>query len=147
MSHSHESINVDKRMSRQASQESLHSQRSGYTANQSTNDGMTKSRSSTMPPTYELIQARVLYDFVSENSGELSCTSCSFLITQVMQGDIVTITDNIDDNWSSGENSRNGQRGIFPSTYVEFAFLLYKLILERLLDLSLLFLLELTLKL
>uniref|UniRef100_H3AKB5 Sorting nexin 18 n=1 Tax=Latimeria chalumnae TaxID=7897 RepID=H3AKB5_LATCH len=55
------------------------------------------------------LKARALYDFQSENPGEIS----------VKESEIVTIfSENDIEGWLEGVNSR-GERGLFPASYVE----------------------------
>uniref|UniRef100_A0A1A8J5U5 Sorting nexin n=1 Tax=Nothobranchius kuhntae TaxID=321403 RepID=A0A1A8J5U5_NOTKU len=55
------------------------------------------------------LRARALYDFSSENPGELS----------VKENEVLTLYSEQDiDGWLEGTNSR-GQRGLFPASYVE----------------------------
>ncbi|KAJ8286945.1 hypothetical protein GJAV_G00045190 [Gymnothorax javanicus] len=55
------------------------------------------------------LRARALYDFNSENPGEIS----------VKENEIVTLYSDQDiDGWLEGENCR-GERGLFPASYVE----------------------------
>ncbi|AWP15047.1 putative sorting nexin-18-like [Scophthalmus maximus] len=55
------------------------------------------------------LKARVLYDFSSENPGEISITE-SELVTLFSEEEL--------DGWLEGENSR-GEAGLFPASYVE----------------------------
>ncbi|CAL8318033.1 unnamed protein product [Lota lota] len=55
------------------------------------------------------LKARVLYDFSSENPGEIS----------IAENELVTLfTEEEFDGWFEGENHR-GESGLFPATYVE----------------------------
>ncbi|XP_034048415.1 sorting nexin-18-like [Thalassophryne amazonica] len=55
------------------------------------------------------LKARVLYDFTSENPGEISIT----------ENELVTLfSEEVLDGWLEGENSR-GEAGLFPASYVE----------------------------
>ncbi|TNN44981.1 Sorting nexin-18 [Liparis tanakae] len=55
------------------------------------------------------LRARVLYDFNSENPGEVS----------VRENEVLTLYSEHDiDGWFEGSNSR-GERGLFPASYVE----------------------------
>ncbi|XP_076875309.1 sorting nexin-18b [Brachyhypopomus gauderio] len=55
------------------------------------------------------LRARVLYDFVSENQGEIS----------VVENELLTLySEDIVDGWLEGINNR-GETGLFPASYVE----------------------------
>ncbi|KAL7846960.1 hypothetical protein SRHO_G00219400 [Serrasalmus rhombeus] len=55
------------------------------------------------------LRARALYDFVSENPGEIS----------VVENELLTLfSEDVVDGWLEGTNSR-GESGLFPASYVE----------------------------
>ncbi|KAF5890281.1 sorting nexin-18-like, partial [Clarias magur] len=55
------------------------------------------------------LRARALYDFISENPGEIS----------VVENEILTLySEDVVDGWLEGTNSR-GDSGLFPASYVE----------------------------
>lgn len=62
--------------------------------------------SRTMPP-LDQPSCKALYDFEPENDGELG----------FHEGDIITLTNQIDENWYEG--MLHGQSGFFPLSYVE----------------------------
>ena len=64
-----------------------------------------KLRDIQMPSDEMLVQA--MYDFTPQENGELG----------FKRGDVITVTDNSDQNWWEGEI--DGRKGYFPATYVE----------------------------
>ena len=54
------------------------------------------------------LKAKALFNFVADNSKELS----------FQKGNILTITGDVDENWLKGE--LKSRRGILPSSYVQF---------------------------
>jgi NAD(P)H-flavin reductase len=56
-----------------------------------------------------IARARVLYNFIAEDSSQLSMAA----------GQMISIFDKDESGWWDGMNEDTGERGLFPSTYVE----------------------------
>uniref|UniRef100_A0A4X1VM50 Endophilin-A2 n=5 Tax=Artiodactyla TaxID=91561 RepID=A0A4X1VM50_PIG len=70
-------------------------------------DKPTRTPSSRSMPPLDQPSCKALYDFEPENDGELG----------FHEGDIITLTNQIDENWYEG--MLHGQSGFFPLSYVE----------------------------
>ncbi|XP_033891848.1 endophilin-A1-like isoform X1 [Acipenser ruthenus] len=78
-----------------------------FTPSEDQNGAITNSGTAKSPAPMDQPCCRSLYDFDPENEGELG----------FKEGDIITLTNQIDDNWYEG--MLHGQSGFFPINYVD----------------------------
>ncbi|KAL4618178.1 endophilin-A1-like [Arapaima gigas] len=78
-----------------------------FTPSENHNGGISHSGTAKSPAPMDQPCCRALYDFEPENEGELG----------FKEGDVITLTNQIDDNWYEG--MLHGQSGFFPINYVD----------------------------